>query len=377
MSYLLIQNAGAVELNAFMLMGASNKRGQSKIGMFGTGTKYAIATLLKAGIEPLVCSGLSEIRFTTLPTTLRGETHQQVAIVVDGDVERLGFTTEMGLGWGVKEALRELASNALDEEDWLVGKADRMLAIEGRTRIFIPMTNEVELFYLNLPKMFTQLRKPGGPGKLLGQFEHAQGACRVFECFEHGTRVYRRGVLVFENRELPSAFDYDIAWLALHEDRSCGLWEIQYELPKLLDMLPLPQKTSIIMLLAACCDQEVDCLESNLNSSVCSPSWKEAIERAADEPEARVVSSSVQSSGGFDSGPKVVLPERWATNLTNDSIACRGARDASPLEISRFFDLATQAAEALPDAVAAAIDRLESSEFDEFAGEFRKAVGWL
>lgn len=46
--YLKIENEGTVPVEAFTLIGASSKRDDSsKIGMFGSGNKYALAYLLR------------------------------------------------------------------------------------------------------------------------------------------------------------------------------------------------------------------------------------------------------------------------------------------------------------------------------------------
>ena len=47
MQYLVIRNAGEIEPGALSLMGASTKDSEEHIGKFGSGFKYAIATLLR------------------------------------------------------------------------------------------------------------------------------------------------------------------------------------------------------------------------------------------------------------------------------------------------------------------------------------------
>lgn len=53
--FLEIKSKGKIDVQAFSLIGASSKRNDnSKIGMYGSGNKYAISTLLRKEIENAV-----------------------------------------------------------------------------------------------------------------------------------------------------------------------------------------------------------------------------------------------------------------------------------------------------------------------------------
>ena len=70
--YLEIKSSGEIDIQAFTLIGASTKKGDnSKIGMYGSGNKYSIATLLNQNINFKVFSCLDEIVFTTKNQTFR------------------------------------------------------------------------------------------------------------------------------------------------------------------------------------------------------------------------------------------------------------------------------------------------------------------
>jgi hypothetical protein len=65
MKYLLIENKGEIDVNGLILMGGSTKRdSQTSIGFFGSGNKYAIATLINKGINFKIFSGENEIKIT-------------------------------------------------------------------------------------------------------------------------------------------------------------------------------------------------------------------------------------------------------------------------------------------------------------------------
>ena len=104
-------NAEPIDLNAIALMGASVKTGTNPIGFFGTGLKFAIATLLRTGHTVTLTRAGETIPFTVVDEAIRGETFSRVQM---GN-ERLGFTTQLGRTWEPWQAYRELACNCIDE----------------------------------------------------------------------------------------------------------------------------------------------------------------------------------------------------------------------------------------------------------------------
>ena len=148
MKYLRIFNDGEIDTNALFLLGASTKRGDSeKIGFFGSGNKYAVATLLRKGVPFRVFSGEREILFETQPVTYRNETFG--VIFIDG--QKSSFTTSMGPTWETWFALREFISNAKDEGGYSLDCTEQELrGQEGVTQICIEMTEEIQGFYDSL-----------------------------------------------------------------------------------------------------------------------------------------------------------------------------------------------------------------------------------
>lgn len=107
---IIFQNAGMIDIAAVTTMGVSVKS-DTAIGYFGTGVKFAIATLLRHGCDITVYRGLEAFTFTADEIIVRGETFERVCM----NGEPLGFTTMLGRNWEPWMAFRELASNCRDE----------------------------------------------------------------------------------------------------------------------------------------------------------------------------------------------------------------------------------------------------------------------
>ena len=66
MKYLKITNKNEVQIEAFTLVGASTKReDSSKIGMFGSGNKYALSYLVRNNYDLKIFSGRREFVIKT------------------------------------------------------------------------------------------------------------------------------------------------------------------------------------------------------------------------------------------------------------------------------------------------------------------------
>lgn len=103
-------NHGLIDIDAVKTMGVSVKD-EGAIGYFGTGLKFAVATILRNGGTVTVYRGERAHKFGTVKTDIRGQSFDLVTL----DGERIGFTTMMGRDWQPWMAYRELACNAFDE----------------------------------------------------------------------------------------------------------------------------------------------------------------------------------------------------------------------------------------------------------------------
>lgn len=110
------QNPGLIPMEAVTTMGVSAKEGDNPIGFFGTGLKYAIASLLRTGQKVTIWRGLDRYDFSVKLKEVRGKEFGFIEMRHETEVLDLGFTTHLGARWEMWQVFRELHSNALDED---------------------------------------------------------------------------------------------------------------------------------------------------------------------------------------------------------------------------------------------------------------------
>jgi hypothetical protein len=130
---ILFENPGEIDIAAISTFGVSVKEGESPIGFFGTGLKYALAILLRNGHRITIWSGLDKYEFATETTAIRGQSFE----IVTMNSERLGFTTQVGKTWEMWMAYRELYCNARDEYGEASSVKDVPEPREGFTQIVV------------------------------------------------------------------------------------------------------------------------------------------------------------------------------------------------------------------------------------------------
>lgn len=197
---LYISNKGLVETGALTLLGASVKDA-AQIGKFGSGFKYALATLLRNNIEFRVWSGTREIKITTRVETFRDK--QFDIIYVDG--ERTSITTATGPEWKVSDAIREIWSNAVDEGE--ARHASYIAPMHGYTTLAIGDHFEIEAMIRDWEMYFVY-----GVTAL-----HSNDHGRILR--QQVPNYFRRGVWICEDREKTGIFSYDFVNIELPESR--------------------------------------------------------------------------------------------------------------------------------------------------------------
>lgn len=203
-------NRGAIDLDTVRTMGVHVKATDNPIGYFGTGLKYAIATLLRTGHRVVLILEGKNIEFFAKPKTIRGQEFQLVFM----EDEQLAFTTDLGRNWEVWQAYRELHSNCIDE----MGTIKRM-PVEGSDTIWAITGEGIEAAFADRAKTFLHSEP---------QWMAADG----LEVHRGRSKfLYYRGVRVYE---LPkeAMFTYNFLMpMRLTEDRSlASLHDAMYKI---------------------------------------------------------------------------------------------------------------------------------------------------
>jgi hypothetical protein len=224
---LVIQSNGLIEPGALTLLGASTKN-SDQIGKFGSGFKYALSTLIRNKIDFRIFSGLQEIKISTTPKVFRDRLFE--VLTVNG--EMTSITTETGPEWKLRDAVREIWSNALDEggaqHHWLTANQAASFDFHigvNKTTIFIsqPIGNELVEMYENWNLYFSAgayVLEENPRGKILSQ---------------DITNYYRRGVWICEDRDVPGLFGYDFHEVKLPESRKVNSGSLLYPVLCILD----------------------------------------------------------------------------------------------------------------------------------------------
>lgn len=211
---IIFHNPGVIDLEAIRLMGASVKKPGS-FGRFGTGLKYAIASVLRGGGSLELYIDRQRYTFETRTAKVKEEDFEEVLLVEQAEEGpltpiELGFTTQLGKDWKPWMVLRELGCNARDEGGDLTLWEDENWGPSGEGTEFTLVWPELEdEWESSLDELFL----PTG----LEPLEELEGV-RIYP--GPGKHVYHRGVRIME---LPkeSAFRYDIVEkVDLTEDRT-------------------------------------------------------------------------------------------------------------------------------------------------------------
>lgn len=235
MKYLMIENKGKIEVNAFALLGASTKRNDpSKIGFFGSGGCYALAGLFAHQIPFKIFSGTDSMNIYTEKERLGNSEFDAIKIEFKGKVKETGITTTAGPKWEPWFVIREFYCNALDEGEAVKKVVDEseITGIEGKTRIYMGMTPEISKVIDHWNAYFTndRLSEPAKVNDL-----------KLWPKYDGYLRIYRKGILVHvSEKPETSLFDYDLEEADIDESRVLrgiygARWDIDRKISKYAD----------------------------------------------------------------------------------------------------------------------------------------------
>jgi len=221
MKYIKIKNDGIIEPEALHLMGASTKVGDSsKIGQFGSGTKYALAYLLRNNYETFIYAGLNPISVNTQPKNWKDKTFN--VIYIDG--KETSITTDMGKDWRMWQALREIYCNAIDEGGVIMEFVAEMAPKENETHFYIENKDDALSFTQNFNDYFSQNKEV--------LFECEFG--RILKKTGEKANIYRKGIKCFETNKT-SVFDYDFNDILIDENRLVRyFWTVEEKIWQLI-----------------------------------------------------------------------------------------------------------------------------------------------
>jgi hypothetical protein len=238
--YLMIRNPGVADPCAFTLLGVSTTRSagvSGTIGMYGSGSKNALAKFLRDSIPVTIIPGNLKMEFFSKPKFVQGQQFNQVCVKYSGknldgssqsSTQDLGFTLEWGVADWTKLAMafREFVANAIDGsiisggtyKDVEIEVVDKPRAKAGHTAVFLPLTPEVQECWKGSGTLFLHLSHPHLLGtKLLPKLTDSKN-----------TLIYKNGVLVCKVEE-EGVFDYNLGEeLTLDESRNAHIWDVRY-----------------------------------------------------------------------------------------------------------------------------------------------------
>ena len=206
---LLIRSKGLIEEEAITLIGASTKKNdKTKIGMFGSGLPYSIASMVRQNYGFMIFSGEKEIKIDTQPTSFGGMEFNRILV----NNKETSFTDTMGeKDWqGAWPFIRELFSNAIDEdENAIIDFVDKIEPNPDYTSFYIYVNEEIEDIAKNIDNYFIYKRIP--------KFYNKRGAILSKES-KH-TTIYRKGIAAFIDENVKSIYDYNLLDIDINESR--------------------------------------------------------------------------------------------------------------------------------------------------------------
>jgi len=276
MSTICFYNNGTLDKRAFTMLGLSAKSDDNAIGFFGTGFKYAIATLLrnKCGVQVYARdqgkSTYTVYDFHTKRDKFRNKEFDFIYCSYplssydnpNGVVEiELPFTTHLGANWKMWQAYRELYTNALDESGGVMLCGDDfdfehdvcVLIVDNKDNEFINVHEKHHIYFLDRPTLAESRRM-----RCVERVVEADSAIYYKTMFT-GTKVDKMTYLTYDYKSTQTLTeDRTIAdtWYIKHHITEVWLQGMSYEM--LIESLPRVSRD--------------DYYEYQLSTDYCSPS---------------------------------------------------------------------------------------------------------
>lgn len=223
---IIFQNPGTLDLRAIRTFGLTSKDGETTIGRFGTGLKYATAVIARNGGQMAIHADGAWHEVGVREEDFRGKTVSQMTL----DGQDLPFTTDLGRDWELWQAFRELYANALDEEGG-VRRSD-IRDDPGADQCAIAVTLDAfEAIYFTMEEHF------------IGDDEAPIWESDYIQVFKgRSPFVFYRGIAI-QKLKNPAQFRYNLkGYVDLTEDRTAKYsWQVQARLAKALMACDMPE----------------------------------------------------------------------------------------------------------------------------------------
>lgn len=319
MKYLLIRNNGELDIRLVALMGGTTKANDEfKIGQWGSGLKYTLAYLLKNNLDFKIFIGDKEVKVTTEVEPIRDENFEIICI----DGKRTSITTQMGgNAWMPWMIVRELWCNALDEGGEHKETTENLEGIAGTTSFYIQITPEIREVIVNWDNYFIH-------GK------EAISETSEYKMYSGGEalRLYKQGVLIYEDKTRKSLFSYDIRNADINELREFRGSVAQ----KMVHALSSASEKVISYFLENITeayyegDMDYDWYHSF------SDKWIEVI-GTAKLIHKKAIEAIISRGLDFDTTPCIIVPERVYKFLTKQFVGVGALRMAN--QVSEFYEI--------------------------------------
>lgn len=205
MRYLKISNKGLLDPKLIPLMGGTTKTGLDTIGEFGTGLKYVLAYCSRNNIDLKLYINKEQVKIETINENIAG--HDFGVLHING--ERTSITDKMGKDWELWMIIREVYSNALDEGSAYYELVNKVSEEEElKTCFYFELNSDVLNIYNSWTDYFIQSKAPIWENNDYAIYPQ-QGSFRL----------YKQGILIKENKDQTSIFNYDIKHAQINELR--------------------------------------------------------------------------------------------------------------------------------------------------------------